>query len=194
MFDKVVGDLSGKVLPFIKDADKPKVSNSTARHQTSEWEGTVSFFLSLLFSFFCWFSPNWVLCDLIPNPHNPDSIQLWFKHSCWTGAGSRDPKATVIYCVRDNYRDWQLQSRKQVSAWSLYRQSEASVFCLYMHYIWSRLQTFLQPSVLNKYYTQSPDPWPWRLNQVNLPNWVWHPWFTSKCSVKSLEQLTPRNM
>lgn len=52
MFDKVVGDLSGKVLPFIKDADKPKVSNSTARHQTSEWEGTASYFLSLLFSFF----------------------------------------------------------------------------------------------------------------------------------------------
>lgn len=96
MFDKVVGDLSGKVLSFLKDADKPKVSNSTARHQTSEWEGTISFFfLSLLFFFFFLLTlPQ--LGSVWPHPKtpvSPDSIQLWFKHSCWTGAAGRDPKS-----------------------------------------------------------------------------------------------------
>lgn len=106
------------------------------------WVGGHCFrFLSFLFFFFCWLCPYGVLCDLITLP--PDSIQLWFKHSCWTGAASRDPKATVIYCVSDIYRDWQLQWRRQVSAWSLLLHTKASVFCLYMQYISRSPQTSL---------------------------------------------------
>lgn len=111
MFDKVVQDLSGKVLSFFKMLTSQKFP--TPGPDTKPLSGRAPFRFSLVsFCFFCWLCPNRVFVWPHPAPPPPpDSIQLWFKHSCWTGAASRDPKATVVYSVWDIYSDWQLYSQ-----------------------------------------------------------------------------------
>lgn len=90
MFDKVVVDLSGKVLFFFfKMLTSQKFPTPWPDTNPHVGEGTVS---GLCF----FFADSAPMGFVWPHPNPTDSIRLWtFKHSCWWGAVSHDPEAAV---------------------------------------------------------------------------------------------------